>query len=76
MISDSDRQKKRFLPVAAAGRKISPVLTQTPPTTIDAAADSGPTKPADAADAGALALCHLAYDPQLRGPRTEGVVLR
>lgn len=33
-------------------------------------------RPADAADAGALALCHLAYDPQLRGPRADGAVLR
>ena len=29
-----------------------------------------PPKPADAADAAALALCHLAHDPRLRGTRT------
>lgn len=33
-------------------------------------------RPADAADAGALALCHLAYDPQLRAAQPGGVVLR
>jgi crossover junction endodeoxyribonuclease RuvC len=35
-----------------------------------------PPRPADAADAGALALCHLAYDPQLRGATDAGAVLR
>lgn len=34
---------------------------------------SEPPKPADAADAAALALCHLAHDPTLRS--TPGVVL-
>ena len=32
-------------------------------------------RPADAADAAALALCHLAYDPTLRSVRTEGTKL-
>ncbi|MEM7340448.1 MAG: crossover junction endodeoxyribonuclease RuvC [Actinomycetota bacterium] len=30
-----------------------------------------PPRPADAADAAALALCHLAHDPLLRGTRTQ-----
>lgn len=32
---------------------------------------SAPPKPADAADAAALALCHLAHDPGLRGEGTK-----
>jgi crossover junction endodeoxyribonuclease RuvC len=34
---------------------------------------SAPPRPADAADAAALALCHLAHDPSLRLARTEVV---
>ncbi|MEL6986112.1 MAG: crossover junction endodeoxyribonuclease RuvC, partial [Actinomycetota bacterium] len=37
---------------------------------------ASPPRPADAADAGALALCHLAYDPQLRATTDAGAVLR
>ena len=32
---------------------------------------AGPPKPADAADAAALALCHLAHDPGLRAARLD-----